>query len=73
MKRFTLQMICLSAALRPGAGALRAADGPDGCIRVACLGDSITYGARVKRDTHDRPGGRQEERRPGRTEPRAGR
>ena len=54
MRRATLQAVCLSVALLGVAGALRAAD-PDGRIRVACLGDSITAGARVKRDTESYP------------------
>ena len=54
MRRFTLLTVCLSVALPGVTAALRAADN-DGRIRVACLGDSITAGARVKRDTESYP------------------
>ena len=45
---------CVFTILLGSTAALPAAE-PDGRIRVACLGDSITYGARVKRDTQSYP------------------
>ena len=45
--------VCVFAILLGGAAA-PAGEG-DGRIRVACLGDSITYGARVNRDTQSYP------------------
>ena len=46
---------CLLAAVVCGGAAVLPAGQPDGRIRVACLGDSITHGARVKRDTQSYP------------------
>jgi len=49
-----LRCAAYAFAILLGVAAAPAAE-PDGRIRVACLGDSITYGARVKRDTQSYP------------------
>ena len=55
MRRVTLRTLCLSAAVLLCGPALLPAAELDGRIRVACLGDSITHGARVARQTESYP------------------